>query len=308
MDVVFGRCKDDPEEDSVTIYPNFGPWIKGIEHGAVFQRGWCLQERELSPRVLHYTQNRLMWECRECDASEDRPKMQSEASAAAKLAAHLSSLRVMDDKEVHTVSNAQNRVLSKRHKWDALVGAYSRRKLSVKTDKLLAISGLAAALAKLLPEDEYLAGLWRGNLLKGLAWMPKRASPPPPLRREQWPPAFEDVEIPSWSWAAHDGEISFIGNAWFSSAWTKVLGDDGEEKWIQKGLEIEVVDAAVRHLSSEDPYGRVVGAELTLSGWHASLTLSEEHLQVAEGTCREGGRGVSKGGHVRCGWEQGCLV
>ena len=37
------------------------------------QKGWVLQERQLSRRVLHYTNSKLLWECRSRRACEDMP-------------------------------------------------------------------------------------------------------------------------------------------------------------------------------------------------------------------------------------------
>ena len=41
---------------------------------------------------------------------------------------------------------------------------YSALGLTVQADRLPAISGLAKAMARLRPGDEYLCGLWRGQL------------------------------------------------------------------------------------------------------------------------------------------------
>lgn len=287
MDIVFGRRDDDPEEAEVTVYPNFGPWIKTVESGPVFRRGWCLQERELSPRVLHFTRDRLMWECRACTASEDKRMMVEKVEQGKKQAAHLSSLRVMDDRGLHSVSGTQNRLLAQMPKWDVLAEAYSRRRLSVATDKLLAVSGLAASLARLKSDDEYLAGVWRSNLLKGICWIPVRSSPPAKVSAGDWPPDAVDPGIPSWSWASHNGEIKFCGNDWFRSSWTTVIGEDGAEKYVKKPLEIEVVDASVQLASPRNAFGRVEGGELVLSGWQAQVDISE-------GDVKEGDEASSK--------------
>lgn len=97
-------------------------------------------------------------------------------------------------------------------------------------DKLRAISSLATSLSRLKPEDEYLAGLWKGNLLKGLCWIPVRSDPAPPVSAEKWPPVGTDQGTSSWSWALYKGEIKFCDNDWFSRSWTTVVGDEGEEK------------------------------------------------------------------------------
>ncbi|KAI4670555.1 uncharacterized protein J4E79_000837 [Alternaria viburni] len=38
------------------------------------ERGWCLQERLLSPRVLHFGSHQVFWECREQRASDKTPE------------------------------------------------------------------------------------------------------------------------------------------------------------------------------------------------------------------------------------------
>ncbi|KAB8224216.1 ankyrin repeat-containing domain protein [Aspergillus novoparasiticus] len=48
-------------------------WVALLAQGPLQSRGWCLQERELSPRVLHYTPSQVLWECRAFKASEGWP-------------------------------------------------------------------------------------------------------------------------------------------------------------------------------------------------------------------------------------------
>lgn len=68
----------------MTIYPNFGPWIKAVDRGPVSRRGLCLQERELSSRVLHFTRVGKVLECRECTAEGDKKDMAFEGAGGAK--------------------------------------------------------------------------------------------------------------------------------------------------------------------------------------------------------------------------------
>ncbi|KAB8270623.1 ankyrin repeat-containing domain protein [Aspergillus minisclerotigenes] len=49
-------------------------WVGLLAQGPLQSRGWCLQERELSPRVLHYTPSQVLWECRAFKASEGWPE------------------------------------------------------------------------------------------------------------------------------------------------------------------------------------------------------------------------------------------
>jgi hypothetical protein len=160
MDCIFGRPSGEPEKAEVTIYADPGPWIKGIQNGPVSTRGWCLQEREMSPRVLFFTHGRLMWECQTCTASEDEPRLQSKSFNTG-LVARLSSSRALDTDQPYTIAKNRAGVQESVDKWQLLVEDFSRRGLSVPKDKLVAISGLVATVAERRPAkdvDKYLAG------------------------------------------------------------------------------------------------------------------------------------------------------
>jgi len=57
-----------------------------------------------------------------------------------------------------------------RDRWQCIVTDYSARCMTVPSDKLPALAGLARAFAQARGggNDEYLAGLWRGSLLDDL--------------------------------------------------------------------------------------------------------------------------------------------
>ncbi|KAJ3455290.1 hypothetical protein MRS44_013890 [Fusarium solani] len=281
-----------PDSADLTIYPSFGPWIKGINQGPVFRRGWCLQEREMSPRVLHFTKSRILWECRETIASEDAPEMVSKAARDLELGSYLSTARLLDDEKTTVTLKTKGGTIYEGSKWPRIVEAYSHRSLSVVADKLPAISGLAATVALQRPDDTYLAGIWRSELLKGISWVPaKRAErlpvdglgsgsdtdtvilsakalTEPGLRTEEkWPPEPVDPDIPSWSWVAHDGPIRFCGDSWGSVYWTEITVDDDEHKWIKSEVQVDVLSASVNH-TGKDPFGRVSGGSFSSEdGW-----------------------------------------
>ncbi|KEY71899.1 hypothetical protein S7711_09817 [Stachybotrys chartarum IBT 7711] len=48
-------------------------YIWHLSKGILLDRGWCFQERESSPRILHYTPSKVFWDCRAFKASEDWP-------------------------------------------------------------------------------------------------------------------------------------------------------------------------------------------------------------------------------------------
>jgi hypothetical protein len=86
---------------------------------------------------------------------------------------------------------------------DRLVEDYSQRSLTVSSDKLSAVSGLAQDVRQRLgaPPTDFLAGMWRHDLPNGLLWHVTGSSPP--LRPDSW-------RAPSWSWASCDGGIGYF--------------------------------------------------------------------------------------------------
>ena len=53
--------------------------------------------------------------------------------------------------------------------WDGIIHTYSRCNLTVESDKLIALCGIAKRLGA-LHGGVYLAGIWSQNLLTGLLW------------------------------------------------------------------------------------------------------------------------------------------
>jgi hypothetical protein len=125
-------------------------WVQNVTESPLNARAWVFQERLLSPRVLHFGHNQLLWECREWEAAESFPDgvpaiMNSNPDGAIK------------------------RRYSQDAKWSDIVGTYSRTSLTFASDKLVAVSALAKQMKATL-NDEYVAGLWRTPLVTQLLW------------------------------------------------------------------------------------------------------------------------------------------
>lgn len=120
------------------------------------RRAWTFQERLMSRRVLHFTTREMMWECSmlsECECRRESAPVSSRYFLPAP----------EDDPQVLYM------------KWRHVVGAYMIRLLTVETDKLPALNGLALAFQARLPNARYLAGIWSGNLAADLTWKPPGA-------------------------------------------------------------------------------------------------------------------------------------
>jgi hypothetical protein len=86
-----------------------------------------------------------------------------------------------------------------------------------------------------------------------------------PKSFKEWPPVPGDPDIPSWSWATHDGPVKFHGSTWFGyqGPWAKV-------------------DCAYIIRAETNLFGRVSGGELALYGDGQRFTLSEENALPAD--------------------------
>jgi hypothetical protein len=79
----------------------------------------------------------------------------------------------------------------------------------------VAILGVARVLADRF-HDDYVAGLWRSNLVGGLCWrVPEMRRTtqeliPSGMYARRWEVSRRPVEYlaPSWSWASVDGEVT----------------------------------------------------------------------------------------------------
>ena len=79
--------------------------------------------------------------------------------------------------------------------WDEVVIRYTHAQLTVSSDKLVALSGIAKEVQTMIG-DEYKAGLWRRHMVHQLLWCVAGESLAPPAYR-----------APSWSWASVDRKI-----------------------------------------------------------------------------------------------------
>jgi hypothetical protein len=82
--------------------------------------------------------------------------------------------------------------------WLDAVEVYSSLQLTFDKDKLPAISGIASAYHR-KTKDQYLAGLWRSELVESLLW-----------RSVDEVPSLPEIYCaPTWSWASVKGQVGF---------------------------------------------------------------------------------------------------
>lgn len=241
------------------------PEIPHIAHGnfdsvkdnsfPLLGRGWCYQERRLSPRVLHFTGYELFFECGEtcvCECGEPGDRNASASWTKNKEAFYVE----------HSDIGAKEDPMQVKYEWFAHVCAYSELALTRETDKLPAISGLAKHC---LEKNEklgnqsgrYLAGLWENQLIDGLTWCVGKdlKSHVKEGNLTRWgvtsnarsaeSPRPKNYLAPSWSWASVVDQVQY--NIPFSNHLCKVVN-------------------AQTTLATDNPLSKVTAGSVTLHG------------------------------------------
>jgi hypothetical protein len=188
--------QDDDETWLFRVYDK-SYWRRSVSRALVNRRAWVLQERFLSPRVLQFDRNQVLWECLERSATETCPDQ---------IPGNLVGVGNLLFKSlvpaVQTTSTSDERFPAMvRHFWACLVSEYTACGLTVASDKLIAVSGIAKHVGALLQDDHYVAGMWRRHLEGELIWFTEKSGLPGRTTR----PA--KYRAPSWSWASIDGLV-----------------------------------------------------------------------------------------------------
>ncbi|KAH6665936.1 hypothetical protein B0J14DRAFT_660071 [Halenospora varia] len=161
-----------------------------VEEGLLNRRGWVLQERALSPRTIHFTSNQAYWECGEGIRSETLSKLRnSKAAFLGDPQFPKSSLKYLKGGRIRL--------------FEILYERYSSLAFTYMTDRAVAIIGLEK---RLLTTFDTKGGFGALDLYlhRSLLW-----KGPDTLRMKRLVyPA--DQSVPSWSWMAVDGPISYL--------------------------------------------------------------------------------------------------
>jgi hypothetical protein len=168
--------------------------IRDPERFQLEKRGWVYQERLLSPRTIHLSDQEIYWECYEmssCQCSRENP-YGSLHNALPKVhhakALFLGNLTTKPD------------AATLRKRWRHIVEEYSSLDLAKSSDRLYAIQGCADQIGEHLKES-YHFGLWQDDLLGDLAWTSSGD-------RHKPRPTGQHC-TPTWSWASIDEKVHY---------------------------------------------------------------------------------------------------
>ena len=189
------------EEQKVYLRPGRKLWHDLQSHSTLDGRGWTYQESLFSWRRLIYTEGQTIWECPTCQETEaGGVKLDRDGLIRNNPHTTFQEVKALPAKFVAAENKRELELLEIAFDlWYTIVCRYSQRALTYETDRPVAIASLARYFHEATGFN-YFAGLWDGDMLRGLLWESLR-------ERE----IFPSVCIgPSWSWVADwSGAITF---------------------------------------------------------------------------------------------------
>ncbi|EXK29255.1 serine/threonine protein kinase [Fusarium oxysporum f. sp. melonis 26406] len=199
-----------PEGGLLHISEFMENYNRDLESAPLNTRGWVMQERALSRRTLHFTKTQVYWECGNGLHCERLFKLSNPQSA------------LFADSDFP-------RAILKYYKggritlFQNLYEKYSRLNFSYTSDRPVAILGLEKHLSSVLQtRGEF--GVFEQYLARSLLW-----SRPENIFLNSI--TFQDdYHVPSWSWMAYEGPITYANIPFDEVEWsTDCLLRSGEE-------------------------------------------------------------------------------
>ncbi|KAN0104157.1 Heterokaryon incompatibility protein (HET) domain containing protein, partial [Hyaloscypha variabilis] len=188
-------CPQDTDAPS-TLYigTDIAHWTSMMDYRPILSsRGWTLQEEVLTPRTLHFTAKQLVWECQRHQSYESNMTAQSWPMNDSFHEMPKRYFLVPDFGRNYILSSDYPfiaKVLDPGDRWISMVINYTKRSLTVQSDRLVAIGGLAQEL-QAQSGYNYCAGIWAEDIHRGLLWRLYGLGQTP-----------KSYIAPSWSWAA----------------------------------------------------------------------------------------------------------
>lgn len=228
-----------------------------VKYGAVSKRGWCLQERYLSRRILHVAKGWYEWECLSTTQHETKDSPFPYDSTQPLVRPH--GFEIESERDVISMrSNSLVQVTTPPYRtWYRVLEAYTARQMTHEEDRLPGIMGLAdqfAHLNRLERDQDLICGLWKSDLIPGLMWQTFVS----PWSDEDFSQHLHSSSepAPSWSW----------------------LSDPRPKKW---SLRYDPADIRVSQISG--PARNAEFFTVTLQGFLIEVTSLKDDLHTTLG-------------------------
>lgn len=191
-------------------------WEDMALNSAIVRRGWVLQERLLSSHILHLLPTQIYLE-------SALGKVVDVESGRSHYSTKMPNLVSIWPSPSLATSRRDSRGTQVK-RWQRIVEWYSLCGLSKTSDKLPALSGIAAKIQNNTMGD-YLAGMWGESFRQDLLWLSVDSTR---SRRPARP------RVSTWSWASLDGAIMYLhvsgaGRAYSEPKSARVSNFDGPD-------------------------------------------------------------------------------
>ncbi|KAK5691780.1 hypothetical protein LTR17_025559 [Elasticomyces elasticus] len=166
-----------------------------LSRGPLSNRAWTLQEEVLSPRIIRFAKQQVLWRCcsaawREWIPERDRTLPSDFAQTLWETVQHFPKF----DPDYEIIPSGGMRKAILDFWYTNIVNHYVARQVTYPRDRLMALRGITREIQKHLLEPEFIAGIWAADIHSGLAWHA-------PVANAKAYPAYD---APSWSWAHLD--------------------------------------------------------------------------------------------------------
>lgn len=234
------------------------------------RRAWTYQEKVMAKRILYFQEQQMAWGCSHCIYTESwgitpwrdptdisRNAWRGEVLHAAR---DIHTLMRRTSPDITPDDPEWNPLEPRLACWYRCVQEYAHRDLTYESDKLPALSGLAHGLC--IPElGEYLAGLWKADIFRGLSWTY--------IDRDKT--AVEEYKhyvAPSWSCMAARGKVNFYDDLSYYEPFPETRR---EREWKPRLISHHV------ELETLDPYGKITNGYILIEAYCRKI-LVHQHL------------------------------
>lgn len=227
----------------------------GIEF-PIETRGWTMQERLLSTRLVFFHPGRIDWVCRESHLFAGSSSSFSVTEIDGSL---IETNRLLT--EFSPTPSIYSDVQEQIRRWHSLCSTFRTRVISDPLDRLPALSGMAKEFKRMFPEiGDYVAGMWTKNLAQQLLWRIGLDAP--------YGYRLDKFIGPSWSWASIEGNYMFPTFATMPAK-----------------IRMEILDYEIQHIDGSDRYGALSSAFLKVSGRlkTAQWNISTQQIESPDG-------------------------
>jgi hypothetical protein len=192
----FGKHANHSNNCQTFVLYRSPPLLDAINASHLNRRGWVMQERLLSRRIVHYTKDLLYWECNETFAGENGVEVSALEDPERPHRGTRVLRQMLNSHQPYKGSDDLCKLLYRA--WNGFIIIYTGCQLTFEEDKLVALGGIASRMSTLV-KDELVAGLWRSRFIAELCWFTYWGDDP-----EQAQIELKPWLAPSWSWVSVD--------------------------------------------------------------------------------------------------------